>query len=54
MGPYCGHDGRWLNKGFTLFGGPIDWHLIKQKLVTKLSMEVELLALSHVATELIW
>ena len=39
---------------FTLFGGPIDWRLTKQRLVTKLSTEVELLALSHAATELIW
>ena len=39
---------------FTLFRGLIDWRLIKQKSVTKLSMEVELLALLHAATELIW
>jgi len=39
---------------FTLYGGPIDWQLTKQKLVTKLSMEAELLALLHAATELIW
>jgi len=39
---------------FTLFRGPINWRSIKQKLVIKLSMEVELLALSHIATELIW
>jgi hypothetical protein len=36
---------------FTLFRGPIDWRLTKQKSVTKLSIEVELLALSHAATE---
>src|SRR6266567_4471083 len=39
---------------FTLYGGPIDWRLTKQKLVTKSSIEAELLALSHAATESIW
>ena len=39
---------------FTLFGGPIDWRSMKQKSVTKSSTEVELLALSYVATESIW
>jgi len=39
---------------FTLFGGPINWRLTKQKLVMKLSTEAELLALSHAATKLIW
>src|SRR6266702_2749050 len=38
---------------FTLYRGPIDWQLMKQKSVTKFSIEVELLALSHTATELI-
>ena len=38
---------------FTLYGGPIDWQLIKQKLVIKSSIEVELLALLYVATKLI-
>ena len=38
---------------FTLFGGPIDWRSTKQRLVTKLSTEAELLALSHAATKLI-
>ena len=39
---------------FTLYGGPIDWQSTKQKLVTKLSMEAELLTLLHAATESIW
>ena len=39
---------------FTLYGGPIDWQLIKQKFMTKSSMEAKLLALSHAATESIW
>jgi hypothetical protein len=39
---------------FTLFRGLIDWRSIKQKLVIKLSIEVELLALLHAATKLIW
>src|SRR6266700_1665821 len=34
---------------FTLYGGPINWQLIKQKSVTKLSTEAELLALLHAA-----
>src|SRR6266700_5910554 len=38
---------------FTLYGGPIDWQSIKQKLVTKSSMEAELLALLYAATKLI-
>ena len=38
---------------FTLFGGLIDWRLTKQRLVIKLSMEAELLALLHAATKLI-
>jgi len=38
---------------FTLFRGPINWRSTKQKLVIKLSTEVELLALSHAATKLI-
>ena len=38
---------------FTLFGGLINWQSIKQKSVTKLSTEVELLALLYAATELI-
>ena len=36
---------------FTLYRGPIDWQLIKQKSVTKSSTEAELLALSHAATK---
>ena len=39
---------------FTLYGGPIDWRSAKQKFVTKLSTEAELLGLSHAATKLIW
>ena len=39
---------------FTLFRGLINWQSIKQKLVTKLSIEVELLALLHAATKSIW
>ena len=38
---------------FTLFRGLIDWQLTKQKSVTKLSIEVELLALLYTATKLI-
>ena len=38
---------------FTLFRGPIDWQSTKQKLVTKLSTEVELVALLYAATKLI-
>ncbi len=36
---------------FTLYRGPIDWRLTKQKLVTKSSTEAELLALLHAATK---
>ena len=39
---------------FTLYKRPIDWQSTKQKSVTKLSMEAELLALLHAATESIW
>src|SRR6266567_441911 len=39
---------------FTLYRGPIDWRLIKQKLVTKFSTEAELLALLYIATKSIW
>jgi len=39
---------------FTLYGGPIDWQLTKQKSVTKSSIKAELLALSYAATESIW
>jgi hypothetical protein len=38
---------------FTLFRGLVNWQSIKQKSVTKLSIEVEFLVLSHAATELI-
>ena len=38
---------------FTLFGGLINWRSTKQKSVIKLSTEVELLALLHIATKLI-
>ena len=36
---------------FTLFRGLIDWRLTKQRSVTKLSIEAELLALLHIATK---
>ena len=36
---------------FSLFRGPINWQLTKQKLITKLSTEVELLALLYIATK---
>jgi hypothetical protein len=39
---------------FKLFNGLIDWRLTKQKTVTILSTEAELLALSHAAKEVIW
>ena len=39
---------------FTLFRGLINWQLIKQKLVIKLSIKVKLLALLHTATKSIW
>ena len=38
---------------FTLFRELINWQLTKQKLITKLNIEVELLALLHIATKLI-
>ena len=38
---------------FTLFKGLIDWQLIEQRLVIKLSIKAELLALLYAATELI-
>jgi hypothetical protein len=37
---------------FQLFGGPIDWRCIKQRIVTTSTTEAELLALSHTAKEL--
>ena len=39
---------------FILFGGPINWRLIKQKLVIKSSTKAELIALLHVITKSIW
>jgi hypothetical protein len=39
---------------FKLFNGPIDWRSIKQKTVIISSTEAELLALSHVAKDVIW
>jgi hypothetical protein len=36
---------------FTLFRGLVDWQSIKQKLVIKLSTEVEFLVLLHAATK---
>ena len=38
---------------FTLFRGLINWQLTKQRLVIKLSIKVELLALLYAATKLI-
>ena len=38
---------------FTLFGEIINWRFIKQILIIKLSIKVELIALSHIGTELI-
>ena len=38
---------------FTLYGKPINWQSIKQKLVTKSSIEAKLLALLHIVTKLI-
>ena len=39
---------------YKLFGGPADWHSIKQKTVTTSSTEAELLALSYASKESIW
>jgi len=39
---------------FQLFGGPIDWRCTKQKTVTTSTTEAELMALSHIAKELLW
>ena len=39
---------------FQLFGGVIDWHLLRQKTVTTSSTEAELLALTHAAKETYW
>jgi hypothetical protein len=36
---------------FILFGGLINWRLIKQKLVIKSSTKAELIALLHVITK---
>jgi hypothetical protein len=43
--------GGFLHK---LFGGPINWHSDKQKTVTTLSTEAELLALTRAAKETLW
>ena len=37
---------------FQLFGGAVDWHLMKQKTITISSMEVKLLALMNATKEL--
>ena len=39
---------------FKLFDGSIDWSFTKQKIVSTLTTEAELLALSHAATEALW
>jgi hypothetical protein len=39
---------------FKLFNGPIDWRSTKQKTITILSTEAELLALSYAVKEVIW
>ena len=39
---------------FKLFSSPIDWSSTKQKTVSISTMEAELLALSHAATEALW
>ena len=39
---------------FKLFGGPIDWVSVKQKIVTTLITKAELLALTHAVTEALW
>ena len=39
---------------YKLFGGPADWHSMKQKTVTTSSTEAELLALSYATKETIW
>ena len=39
---------------FKLFGGPIDWKVMKQKMVMTSSIEAELLALSNIAKEVLW
>jgi hypothetical protein len=38
---------------FTLFRGLVNWQFIKQKLIIKLSTEIEFLVLLHAATKLI-
>ena len=39
---------------YKLFGGPADWHSMKQKTVTTSSTEAELLALTYATKETIW
>ena len=39
---------------FQLFGGIIDWQSKKQAIVTTLTTEAELLALSHISAWLLW
>jgi hypothetical protein len=47
---------RYSTEGYLLklFNEPIDWRSTKQKTVTTLSTEAELLAFSHAAKEVIW
>jgi hypothetical protein len=39
---------------FALFGGAIDWKATVQRIVTKLTTEAELLAISYAAGHLLW
>jgi hypothetical protein len=39
---------------FKLFGGPVDWRVSKQRIVTTSTTEAELLALISAAKEAIW
>jgi hypothetical protein len=50
------HQTRKSTGGFLhkLFGGPIDWHSGKQKIVTTSRTEAELLALTRAAKNTIW
>ena len=47
---------RYSIKGylFKLFNRPIDWRLIKQKTIITSNTEIELLALSYAAKNIIW
>ena len=37
---------------FQLFGGAVDWHSMKQKIITMFSMEVKLLVLTNTTKKL--